>query len=223
VKIDRPDQELIYVGDPMCSWCWGIAPELDAVQRSRPDLPLKVVVGGLRPGPNAEEMDDRLAGYLRHHWDEVSERSGQPFATSTLDQRGWVYDTEPSCKAVVVMRQLDEQLAWPLFKRLQRAFYSEGTIVSDPSTIPLLVREFDVDMDAFVEAFESPEATKATWQDFAAARQWGISGFPTVIARNGETGHLVAQGYSTAADMKIAIAQALSPTGEAACAPGEVC
>jgi putative protein-disulfide isomerase len=223
VKIERPDQELIYVGDPMCSWCWGIAPELDTVQRNRPDLPLRVVVGGLRPGPNAEEMDDRLAGYLRHHWEQVSERSGQPFDTSTLDQRGWVYDTEPACKAVVVMRELDEDLAWPLFKRLQRAFYAEGILISDPATIPPLVEELDVDLEAFVTAFESPEATKTTWQDFAAARHWGISGFPTVIVRSGETGHLVAQGYATAADMEIGIAQALSPTGEAACAPGEIC
>ncbi len=41
--------ELIYVGDPMCSWCWGIAPQLDTLVRTHPDIPLRIVVGGLRP------------------------------------------------------------------------------------------------------------------------------------------------------------------------------
>ena len=51
VETDR----IIYIGDPMCSWCWGIAPELDRLQ-AWTTLPFDVVVGGLRPGPSAERM-----------------------------------------------------------------------------------------------------------------------------------------------------------------------
>jgi putative protein-disulfide isomerase len=41
---------LIYVMDPMCSWCWGFAPVADAlVQQARAaGVPLHLVMGGLR-------------------------------------------------------------------------------------------------------------------------------------------------------------------------------
>ncbi len=223
MQLERSTREIIYVGDPMCSWCWGIAPELDELARRRPELPMRVVVGGLRPGPNAEVVDARMAGYLERHWREVTARSGQPFDHSILERHGWSYDTEPACKAVVVMRDLDEAKAWPLFKRLQRAFYAEGVEISDPETIPPLVEDLGVDVDEFRTAFSLPEAVKATWRDFATARNWGISGFPTVVARDGDRGSVIAQGYSTADRMEQALEATLGPVDPSFCTPGELC
>lgn len=223
MQLEHPAREIIYVGDPMCSWCWGIAPELDELKRRRPDLPLRVIVGGLRPGPSAEVVTERMAETLAHHWRQVTARSGQPFDHAILARGGWTYDTEPACKAVVVMREIDEAQAWPLFKRLQRAFYAEGIEVWDPATLPPLVAEFDVDVDGFMEAFHTPDATKATWRDFATARNWGISGFPTVIARDGDRGHVIAEGYTPADDMHLAVDRLVGPAPAPFCVPGEIC
>ncbi|MCZ6504367.1 MAG: DsbA family protein, partial [Actinobacteria bacterium] len=77
-------RKLIYVGDPMCSWCWGFAPEIESLAD---EYPVEVVVGGLRPGPSAQPLDDRMAASLRHHWVEVSERTNQPFDTAFLGRR----------------------------------------------------------------------------------------------------------------------------------------
>lgn len=97
---------LIYLGDPMCSWCWGIAPELDRLS-SQVALPFDVVVGGLRPGPSADRMNASTAARLADHWRHVEARSGQPFDFSILDDHTWTYDTEPACRAVVTMRRID--------------------------------------------------------------------------------------------------------------------
>jgi len=75
---------LIYVGDPMCSWCWGFAPEIAALAEQ---FPVEVVVGGLRPGPLAQPLEDGLAGFLAQHWFEIAEQTGQPFDISFLDRR----------------------------------------------------------------------------------------------------------------------------------------
>ena len=102
------DFEFVYVGDPMCSWCWGFAPVLERMQEVY-DVPLRVVVGGLRPGSEAEELDDRFAGVLAHHWEQVELASGQPFDSTPLERReGWRYDTEVPAIAVVTMRELNE-------------------------------------------------------------------------------------------------------------------
>lgn len=222
MEITAPDREIIYVGDPMCSWCWGIAPELDEVIEARTDLPFRVILGGLRSGPNAMEVDDRMAASLSHHWQSVAERSGQPFDQSLLDQRGWIYDTEPACKAVVVMRELDEPQAWPLFKRLQKLFYAEGIVPSGRHKLEPVITEFDVDTDAYWAAFESESATKTTWQDFAQVHKWGIGGFPTVVFRDGNQGSLVARGYTSADRMLAALEQVAPVVGEM-CGPDGVC
>jgi putative protein-disulfide isomerase len=222
MQVTASDREIIYVGDPMCSWCWGIAPELDELTARRPDLPFRVVLGGLRPGPSAREVDDRMAAALDHHWQSVADRSGQPFDHSLLERRGWIYDTEPACKAVVVMRELDESLAWPLFKRLQHLFYAEGVVPVGRDELGPVVEEFDVDAGEFFTAFESDVTTKQTWRDFAQVHKWGIGGFPTVIFRVGDQGHLIARGYTTAEHMLAALDRVAPPTGEM-CGPDGAC
>ncbi|MEO0573357.1 MAG: hypothetical protein AAF039_16765 [Bacteroidota bacterium] len=89
--------EVIYIGDPMCSWCWGISKhlfKLRAYQKATQGT-FKIVVGGLRPG-GGDAWDDKFKGYLRHHWDQVNKTSGQPFGSKLLDRDHFNYDTEPS-------------------------------------------------------------------------------------------------------------------------------
>lgn len=64
----RRDLEFVYVGDPMCSWCWGFAPALEELQ-DRYDIPLRTVMGGLRTGPSANEMDQASREQLASYWD----------------------------------------------------------------------------------------------------------------------------------------------------------
>ncbi len=224
MQIETPemtDTELIYVGDPMCSWCWGIAPAIDEIRRRRPELPLRIVVGGLRPGAAAEPMTDRMADFLEHHWRQVEARSGQPFDHSVLRRRDWTYDTETPCRAVVTIRELYPGREWEMFKRLQRAFYAEDMVVSDPSVYPELVRAMEgIDAEAFLATFASESAIKATWADFSLARSWGINGFPTVVVRTGEKGRLVASGYANADDLEMALEPIIGPAHRPA---GDVC
>ncbi|MEX2424425.1 MAG: DsbA family protein [Acidimicrobiia bacterium] len=222
MELTEAPREIIYVGDPMCSWCWGIAPELDIVTEQRPDLAFRVVLGGLRPGPNSREVDDRMAASLHHHWQSVADRSGQPFDYTILDRRGWIYDTEPACKAVVAMRELDEPQAWPLFTRLQRLFYVDGIAPAGREEMGPVIEDFDVDADTYWTLFDSQAAVKATWQDFSQVHKWGIGGFPTVIFREGDRGHVVASGYTGADAMLESLRRAAPVVGEV-CGPDELC
>ncbi len=197
--------EFIYIGDPMCSWCWGFAPELEQLTASRPTIPLRIVVGGLRPGPAAEPMTDRMQAYLGHHWDQVAARSGQPFDYSILERRDWSYDTETACRAVVSMRETNPDETFGFFKRIQHAFYAEGIDVTDVDAYPPLLEGTDSDPEAFMTLFTSEDSRKAAWRDFAQARQWGVSGFPTLLARTGTSARVIARGYTTAAEIQASL------------------
>ena len=223
-----PDLELIYVGDPMCSWCWGFAPVLERMEEVY-DVPLRLVVGGLRPGPAAEELDDRMEEFLAHHWEAVAEASGQPFDHSFLQRRdGWLYDTEVPAIAFVTMRELDQSLALQFHSRLQRAFYAECVDITDPGAYPSLVSEFDVDSGKFMEMVASGEMKRRAWDDFNEARAMGVSGFPAVLLRDGAEWGIVTKGFVPADKLLPALSDWLigryTETSDALfCEPGTVC
>jgi len=189
--------KLIYVGDPMCSWCWGFAPEIESLAE---ELPVEVVVGGLRPGPMSSPLDERMAGFLGHHWVEIGERTGQPFDISFLDRRdGWVYDTEPAAIAVTQMREMNGDRTLEYFTDVQHAFYGRGEDVTDFEVLTSLTDGYDVDSDAFAAALPTEMAKRRAWEDFSRARNWGISGFPTLVGAL-EDGRLalLARGWTVA-------------------------
>ena len=214
--------EFIYVGDPMCSWCWGFAPVLDSLRKNF-TIPIRVVAGGLRPGPAAEPLNDRMRATLAHHWEQVAERSGQPFDLTFLQRNdGWVYDTETADTAVVTMRHLQPSATLPFFVSLQRAFYAEAVDITDPGAYPDLVDGFEVDRDQFIELLTSPEMKEETWQDFAEARRLGVSGFPALLLDEGDRMVSVSPGYVPAETLIPAIREWILEH-HTALAPGLVC
>jgi putative protein-disulfide isomerase len=194
----------------MCSWCWGFAPVLDALHAEF-DLPVDVLVGGLRPGPEAQVLDDRLAGFLRNEWARIAETTGQPFDTATLDRLAWTYDTELPAMAVVTMRALHESRTLPFFERIQRAFYAEAVDVTDPDAYPSLLDSFaDVDAPAILEAMTGESARTAAWNDFATSRSIGVTGFPTLaLALNGRL-RLLTYGYRPVGALRPILSSALA-------------
>lgn len=206
--MESPVEKLIYVGDPMCSWCWGFAPEIEALAK---DFPVEVIVGGLRPGPSAQELDDRMASSLRSHWVEIGERTGQPFDTTFLDRRdGWIYDTEPAAIAVTSLRDANEDQTLDYFTDIQRAFYAEGQDVTDYDVLADIGQEHGVEREWFRTSLEKEDARKRAWDDFSRSRNWGISGFPTLVAELPEDRlALLARGW-TKADLIVTRINSLS-------------
>jgi putative protein-disulfide isomerase len=215
VPLAVPDG-VVYVGDPMCSWCWGLSPALDSLRARATDLglPFTPVVGGLRPG-GGDAWTPSFRGFLRQHWEEVHERTGQPFSFELLSREQFTYDTEPACRAVVVARAELEvrgqaSRTWEFFAALQRAFYVEGRDLAEVANYEPLCRAFGLDFDAFKASFESPAARQRTFEEFNVVRAWGVHGFPTVLFKRAGKLTSLARGYATAEELVRALGRATS-------------
>lgn len=57
-----------------------------------------LVAGGLRAGHGAA-LDPNTRGYILGHWQTVQQTTGQPFRFDDALPEGFVYDTEPACRA----------------------------------------------------------------------------------------------------------------------------
>ena len=186
---------LLYVMDPMCSWCWGFAPVLEglAEQAAAAGVGLDLVLGGLRRDSVAIDAAARVR-YLGY-WQAVNVSTGQLFDFTDGLPLGMVYDTEPACRAVVTARNLDPQSAWPLAKQIQRAFYTEGVDVTRASVLVDLAERAGIPRIVFAEAFDSAEQRAATAADFSWVQDLGIAGFPTLLAERDGQLALLTNGY----------------------------
>lgn len=186
---------LLYVMDPMCSRCWGFAPVAEALiaQAREAGVPTRLVLGGLRSGSSA--LDASTRRYILEHWQAVAEATGQAFRFEGAMPDGFVYDTEPACRALVAARELDAERVWPLLGLIQRAFYERGW------TLPALRNWWSLPSRQVLTEVISPrrfpgaDTRAATAADFSWVQDLGIAGFPTLLAeRNGQLA-LLTNGY----------------------------
>jgi putative protein-disulfide isomerase len=196
------DTRLVYFADPMCSWCYGFSPVITALaERFEGRMGLQLVMGGLRAGHSAAMRPEDKA-YIREAWARVGAASGQPFDMSFFDREGFVYDTEPACRAVVTARRLLPRLALPFMQRVSQAFYAENRDMTASAQIAAVAEEAGFDRDEFEASFLAADTRNETFRDFLAAQELGIRGFPTLIAGTEEKGFaLVTNGYRPLDDL----------------------
>ncbi len=192
---------LIYIADPMCSWCYGFGPELNALLKGLPGLQIEVVLGGLRAF-NTAVMDDAMRAELMTHWEKVHAMSGLNMLDSAINQTGFIYDTEPACRAVVTARTLSAHAALPVFHAIQQAFYAEGRDVTRGDILAEVacsaLKEVGVEHtpDNFLTLWSSAQMRQATLNDFTLVKNWNVDGFPMLILdRNGQL-DMVTSGFA---------------------------
>lgn len=194
-------RELLFVVDPMCSWCWGFAPIMEELRTNlESEYTFSLVLGGLRT-KGEMSWDERSKVYLQGHWEQVAQRTGQIFSDTLFDKNSFDYDTYPACKAVITVREVfGMQRAFKYLHTIQEAFYAQGKDITNTDILNELLDE-SLDSRSFKTFFESDRAELLMQHDFAKARSMGANAFPSVVIMD-EEGHMVCQkGYRSLEDM----------------------
>jgi len=185
--------QLIFVLDPMCSWCWGFHPIIEALRNGHADrYTFSLVIGGLRTSGQME-WNAQSKAYLKQNWDAVTQTTGQPFSPQLLNRTAFDYNTYPACKAVITVRELwGEDAAFSYFSKIQEAFYTQGTDITD---IDILTSYVSQDKNRFLDFYHTDRAELLMQHDFAKARSMGANVFPSTVKID-EDGHMVCvNGY----------------------------
>ncbi|MGL4207650.1 MAG: DsbA family protein, partial [Aeromonadaceae bacterium] len=69
---------LHYIYDPLCGWCYGAAPLLQAANQLA-DLEIELHAGGLWLGSRRQTMGTALRDYVRPHDERIQALTGQHF------------------------------------------------------------------------------------------------------------------------------------------------
>ncbi|MEU6915463.1 DsbA family protein [Streptomyces olindensis] len=195
--------KLIYVFDAYCGWSHGFSRTLREVVSRHPELDVDVVSGGLFTG--SRRVPIRAFGYVQGANAKIAELTGAEFGEAydrLIADGSFVMDSEAAARGVAALRQVAPARSAELAAALQRAFYVDGLGLSDPATYRKVAEQSGLDADAVVAAFEAPGAREAAEADFRRAAALGVTGFPTLLAVDGDRVTPLAYGNATATEVE---------------------
>jgi len=191
--------KLVYVFDAYCGWSHGFSGTLSEVAARHPELPVEVVSGGLFTG--SRRVPVRQFGYVQGANAKIAELTGAEFGAAyeqLIADGSFVMDSEAAARGVAALRQVAPDRAAELAAALQAAFYVDGRSLSEAATYRKVAEEAGLDAAVVVAAFEAPDAQTAARADFRRAVQLGVTGFPTLLAVEGDSVTPLAYGQATA-------------------------
>ncbi|MGC9543653.1 DsbA family protein [Streptomyces sp. UG1] len=191
--------QLVYVFDAYCGWSHEFSRTLREVASRHPELPVVVVSGGLFTGPR--RMPIREFGHVPGANAKIAEQTGAEFGDAyerLIADGSFVMDSEAAARGVAALRQFAPDRAAELAMDLQQAFYVDGLSLSEPATYRKLAERAGLDADAVTAAFEAPETREAARADFRLGAELGVTGFPTLLAVDGDRVTPLAYGHATA-------------------------
>ncbi len=184
--------ELVYVHDPMCSWCYAFEPlRRDLVAALDGRLPVRRLLGGLAPDSDAP-MPELMREKLEQTWQRIEQvvpgtRFNYDFWRHCAPRRS----TYPSNRAVIAARQQDPACDTRMTARIQQAYYLEAQNPSDDSTLTELAMELGLDTERFARDLVAGETRQAHEAEMMQARALGIYSFPSLaVVHDGVPRHL---------------------------------
>ncbi len=159
-------------------------------------------MGGLRT-KGEMPWNETSKEYLKGHWKQVAQRTGQLFSDRLFEKEHFDYDTYPACKAVIAVRELfGTDKAFAYLHTIQEAFYTRTEDITDLDVLCDLLQTLALDRRTFRAFLESERAQLLMEHDFAKARSMGANAFPSVVVID-EEGHMVCQkGYRSLQEIK---------------------
>ena len=197
---------LIYVHDPMCSWCWGFRPVFDQLCRELEGrLPITRLLGGLARD-SADPMPIEMQRHLQDTWRRIQQRiPGTRFNFDFWRICAPRRSTWPACRAVLAARRLDPAQETAMIAAIQRAYYLTARNPSDDGTLIALAGELGLDDVAFTTQLNAPHTHEQLAEEIAHARRIGANSFPSLRLQIDTSVWPIAVDYNQVAPMREAI------------------
>jgi putative protein-disulfide isomerase len=210
------DTRLIYGFDPLCGWCYGFVPAMQALREAFPDLPVDLALPGLvtgaRIGPYAA-----MADYIRGasaRLKAVTGRAPSDAFFRLISDPALMSSSGPPALVLAHARTRDPAKAVDFAHRLIEAHFEQGANYNDPAIYPPLLAASGLPADM---PDLGPAAAERLWQ---AERHHGITSFPALIVQRGGVGHRMPSLYDPVEVVDAVRTLAIGPDPKTGARPG---
>jgi putative protein-disulfide isomerase len=210
---DRP--ELRYFFDPLCGWCYGFSPVLMRLYEELHDaVDFVAHPGGMIVGERVGPLGEK-ASYIKGAIGPLEARTGVRFSDAyraALDDGTRIQNSVPPSRALTVLARLDGNTSRtvPFAHDLLEANFAHAYDLADPAVLLEIAARYGLDEPTFLTSFTDPDTAAFTQAGFTAASQIGITGFPTLVLRQGNQGTIVSRGWAPYEQVRAAIDHTLS-------------
>jgi putative protein-disulfide isomerase len=180
IEAGKKPVRLVYFTDPICSSCWGIEPQLRKLKLEYgQDIEIEYHMGGLLPDWSYNSGGISKPSDVAQHWDEVSHHYDMP-----IDGDIWLEDPLASsyppsiaCKAAELQ---DKEKAILFLRRIREMVFLEKKNITKWEHLQKAAEECGLDATRLSEDCKG-KAEALFQNDLSLAKQWGVSGFPTIF------------------------------------------
>ncbi|WP_447758591.1 DsbA family protein [Aeromonas veronii] len=189
MKMSEQQTTLHYVYDPLCGWCYGAAPLLQAAA-TMAGLKIELHAGGLWMGSRRQPMGEALRDYVRPHDQRIEALTGQHFGeryfNELLLREGCLLDSEPPIRAVLAVTALGGD-GLVMLHRIQQSHYRDGIWIGEPAFLATLAAEQGISAEAFQQAYLQAPLLQHLADSQGWMKRLGGQGYPTLgIERGGK-------------------------------------
>lgn len=190
---------LIYIHDPMCSWCYGFKPVLESLHRELKDIiEIHYLLGGLAID-NEQAMPELMQKQIIQNWNTIEKTIpgitfNYDFWTKCVARRS----TYPSCRAILATIKQDINLERDMLKLIQQAYYQDAKNPSDYNVLYELSKKLNLNQKQFVSDIHSDEINDKLMSQVQRCRDIGAESFPSLYLNIDDTYQPIVLDYNNA-------------------------
>jgi len=190
---------LLYVHDPMCSWCYGFKPTLTKIiSELKGKINIQYMLGGLAPDTD-KDMPLSLQNSIKSNWKQIEK---------TIPNIKFNYDfwalckprrsTYPSCRAVIAATKQHHKYEKLMIEAIQSAYYLHSQNTSDYNVLYELAKAIELDVDLFFKDIHSNKINIELNNQISHCRIIGADSFPSLFLSTQNSYQEIALDYNDA-------------------------
>ncbi len=202
--LKNPMQEnktkILYFYDALCGWCYGFSPVMTEIRQNYGDkFDFEIVSGGLKlesgVGPIGEVAPYIKAGAYKTVEERCGVKFGEDFINGPLEEGNMIMNSFPPAVALSIVKEKMPDRAFEFGSMLHRAVYVDGMHPEHLQDYGRYAEKIGLDGTQFVKDLSDPKYQNAALQDISLTKNYGISGFPTLVVIKDEKASLLSNGY----------------------------
>lgn len=175
------DNTLIYIHDPMCSWCYGFKPTLQSLtEKLDASINIKYFLGGLANDTD-EPMPENMQQQIKDNWKRIETSIpgiifNYQFWSKCIPRRS----TYASCRAILAAKKQNSHSEINMLEAIQNAYYKNAKNPSDYTVLYELADECNLDMKKFISDIHSETINDELLRQISYSREIGADSFPSL-------------------------------------------
>lgn len=198
--LKKEKMKVIYVYDPLCGWCYGFGSVAEKIEKNYSTaIELEIISGGMIMGNRIAPVGD-MAEYILSAIPRLQKTTGATFGEpyiQLLKEGTYVTSSEKPSVALCVYKSFKTDRTIEFAHSMQKLFFVEAKDLNKDSLYADLAVTFDIDRTQFLNRMQDSTYLKQAHAEFKRAADLGVTGFPTLLLKQGATYTILTEGYSS--------------------------